>query len=105
MKGLRSFGTVVAFVGVAAGCRATDDLFCSKGGCEWTSQEWSNLQTLSPLPDPPPDPSNKYVGNEAAIALGHELYFDTRFSGNATLLDTLGAPVPYARAASGQPIK
>ena len=92
------------------GCRATDDLFCSKQGCEWTSDEWAKLKALSPLPRPTDDPdrygdrSNAQWNNPDAAALGHEFYFDTRFSGNATLVDTIGQTVPYARAATGQPI-
>jgi cytochrome c peroxidase len=103
-------GALVALGAAFAGCKATDDLFCSKGGCEWTSQEWSTLKTLSPLPRPTDDPdrygdsSNAYWNNSDAAALGHEFYFDTRFSGNATLVDTIGQTVPYARAALGQPV-
>jgi cytochrome c peroxidase len=81
-----------------------DEAFCSGGGCEWSAEEWARIKTLSPLPDPPPDTTNQYVGNDAAIRLGQEFYFDTRFSGNATLLDALGQDVPYARAAKGTPI-
>ena len=88
-----------------AGCGATDRLFCSGAGCEWTKAEWARLQALSPLPETPPeDRSNKYVGNADAVALGQRFYFDTAFSGNATLVDVIGGAVPYARAAVGQPI-
>ena len=86
------------------GCRAIDDLFCHGAGCDWTDEEWTRVKALSPLPDPPADGSNKYNDNPAAIALGQQFYFDPRFSGNATLVDTIGNPVPYARAAQGQPI-
>ena len=70
-----SFGfLIIASSAVAlTSCKALDDAFCSGGGCEWSTEEWARLQTLSPLPDPPPDPSNQYVGNEAAIKLGQEL--------------------------------
>jgi cytochrome c peroxidase len=88
-----------------AGCGASGDrLFCASAGCGWTKEEWARIQTLSPLPDPPADTTNKYVGVDDAAKLGQELYFDTRFSGNATLVDSIGNPVPYARAALGQPI-
>ncbi|MCC6998470.1 MAG: hypothetical protein IT370_27915 [Deltaproteobacteria bacterium] len=54
---------------------------------------------------PAPDTSNKYVGNEAAIALGKKFYFDPGFSGKATLVDMLSRPMTTAgRAAAGQPI-
>jgi cytochrome c peroxidase len=85
-------------------CRSIDDLFCNGAGCEWTEEEWARVQRLSPLPDPTPDPSNMYSGRADAIALGQQFYFDPKFSGNATLVDTLGSAVPYARAALGQPI-
>jgi cytochrome c peroxidase len=112
MKGLPAVAVAVTVTAVAisTGCRATDDLFCSKQGCEWTSDEWAKLKTLSPLPRPTDDPdrygdrSNAYWNNDAAIALGHEFYFDPRFSGNASMVDTIGQTVPYARAATGQPI-
>ena len=64
-----------------------------------TDEEWARVQTLSPLPDPPDDLSNDYDDRPAAAQLGQQFYFDTRFSGNATLVDTLGVAVPYARAA------
>ena len=37
------------------------------------------IGSLQPLP---PDPSNKYADNPEAAALGHKLFFDTRFSAN-----------------------
>ena len=84
-----------------AGCRAWTRRFAfSGGGSQWSAEEWARIQTLSPLPDPPPDPTNQYVGNEAAIQLGQKFYFDNRFSGIATLTDGLGQSVPYARAGS-----
>ena len=51
---------------------------------------------------PAPDHSNKYLGDPKAIALGHQLYFDSDFSGPATLLDMLNRPMTTAgRAAAG----
>ena len=88
-----------------AGCGASADrLFCASAGCEWTKEEWARIQSLSPLPDPTGDSSNMYWQDPDAAALGQAFYFDTRFSGNATLLDSIGNAVPYARAAAGQPI-
>ena len=89
---------------VLAGCGKLDAL-CEVPGCQLTGAEWQALQGLANLPDPPPDPSNQYVGNPLAEALGQKLYFDTRFSGDATQLDTLKRPTEYARAPKGQPIK
>jgi cytochrome c peroxidase len=86
------------------GCRAVDELFCNGAGCDWTDEEWARVQTLSPLPELPKDLTNGYAGNPDAERLGQQFYFDTRFSGNATLIDSIGNPVPTARAALGQPI-
>lgn len=88
----------------ALGCGETDAVFCGTPGCALSAHEWTLLQSLGGLPEtPPPDESNRYATLPAAQALGHRLYFDTGFSGAATLLDTLHRPVPYARAARGEP--
>lgn len=88
-----------------SGCGAIDSVFCATTGCELSEREWSLLQSLAGLPEqPPPDPSNRYATSAQAAALGQQLYFDTRFSGNATLLDMLRRPMPYARAPKGTPI-
>ncbi len=91
-------------VAAAVGCHSADKVFCASQGCAWTGTEWARVQTLSPLPDPPPDPSNAHWNDPAAAALGQAFYFDTRFSGTATLVDSLGRPVAAARAAKGAPV-
>src|SRR3954469_17255120 len=94
----------VAALGAAgallAGCGPIwDGLSCETPGCLFTKVEWARVTALSDLPEhPPADPSNKHEGSAAAQALGQKLYFDPRFSGGATLVDTLRRPVPYARA-------
>lgn len=94
-----------ALAGVAlVGCDRTDDLFCSDAGCGFTKEEWRSLAALADLPEaPPPDPSNRYVGNRAAEILGQKLFFDARWSGPSTQVDALRRPMTYARAAKGQP--
>ena len=87
----------------AAGCHATDKVFCGSLGCAWTDTEWSRVQSLSPLPAPPPDTSNAYSNSPAAAALGQAFYFDTRFSGASTLVDAIARPVAAARTAKGSP--
>jgi len=90
------------------GCRAVDDLFCNGAGCDWTDEEWARVQTLSNvndtkglgLPELPRDETNIYL-SDAAADLGREFYFDPRFSGVATLSDSIGRPVPFGRAAKG----
>ena len=85
-------------------CGAADALFCDTRGCTFSTRDWELLQSLAGLPEQPPDDrSNKFANDPAAAALGQALYFDTRTSGTATLVDTLGRPVPYARAPKGQP--
>lgn len=61
---------------LTAGCEA----ICGDGECIFTKQEWKDIQALSPLPDPPTDPTNRLDGNPAAIALGQMLFFETRYS-------------------------
>ena len=90
-----------------SGCRSVDKLFCNGAGCEWTKEEWARVQSLSNpaselgLPELPGNPSNAYNDNPEVVELGRMFYFDPRFSGNATLTDSIGRPVPYARAARG----
>ena len=72
---------------------------------EFTHTEWNDISSLAGLPPPPRDPANKYVGNPEAEMLGHQLYFDARFSGLATGVDVLGRPMSIpARAPKGAPI-
>jgi len=40
---------------------------------------------LSPLPDPPPDPTNAWADDPAAARLGQALFFDERLSGTGTV--------------------
>lgn len=50
----------------------------------WSEEEISLLRSfsLSSLPPLPNDPSNKYVDDARAVALGKKLFFDKRFSAN-----------------------
>jgi cytochrome c peroxidase len=90
---------------LACGCGAVDSALCGTSTCEFSAREWTLLRSLAGLPEQPPaDTSNRYSANPAAAALGQQLYFETRASGTATLVDTLGRPVPYARAAKGAPL-
>ena len=51
---------------------------------QWSADEQATLQGLSldTLPPLPSDPSNAYADDPAAAALGHQLFFDERFSAN-----------------------
>jgi len=103
-------GLMVVALGAAtaalslAGCGASADRwFCASQGCDWTKEEWARIESLSPLPDPPGDLSNDFWNVSDAAELGQAFYFDTRFSGNATLVDSIGNTVPYARASPARP--
>ena len=55
-----------------------DDIF--------TISEWDLIKSLSPLPDnPPPSPTNRVADNAKASKLGQMLFFDERFSKDATV--------------------
>jgi cytochrome c peroxidase len=47
----------------------------------FTPDEWAIIQTLSPLPAPPPDPSDAVADDPRAAALGQKLFFDPRAAG------------------------
>lgn len=88
---------------LSTGCGFVDKVVCDVPGCDFSTDEWARLSALGGLGPVPADRSNKYSTREDAARLGQKLYFDARFSGNAVLLDSLRRPVPYARAAAGQP--
>lgn len=94
---------VVAFSGALAACGDVDKLFCSSAGCDFSSEEWRALSALADLPAPPPDRSNKYIGNTGAENLGHKFFYDVRFSGPSLQTDALRRPVSQGRAVKGQP--
>lgn len=48
---------------------------------EFSDSERDILDTLSPLPGVPDDPTNAYADNPDAAALGQKLFFETRYSG------------------------
>lgn len=47
----------------------------------FTQSEWAVIETLSPLPALPSDPTNKYRDSDAAALLGQKLFFEPRLSG------------------------
>ncbi len=101
-----SGGTAATLLALAAtvGCHQVDSAFCSSHGCDWTDQEWARVKTLSPLGPPPADPSNAVADSPDAARLGQKFYFDPRFSGVATWVDSIHRPVDTARACLGKPI-
>jgi hypothetical protein len=57
---------VVAFAALAGCGGDVDKLFCSSAGCDFSTEEWRAVAALADLPAPPPDHSNRYVGNDRA---------------------------------------
>lgn len=47
----------------------------------FTPAEWERIQTLSPLPEVPEEPTNKYADDADAAALGHKLFHEKGYSG------------------------
>ena len=61
----------------------------------FSSREWALIQKLSPLPELPADPTNKYSDSPAAALLGQKLFFEPRLAGpiqvGTTVQGQLGA--------------
>jgi cytochrome c peroxidase len=53
----------------------------------FSADEWAVVQSLSPLPAVPPDPTNAYADDPRAAALGQRLFFDARASGQLVVGD------------------
>jgi cytochrome c peroxidase len=56
----------------------------------FSDAEWKVVQTLSPVPPVPPDPTNAVGDDPAAATLGQKFYFDANFSGPLVHPDNLG---------------
>ncbi|MCG3129201.1 MAG: Cytochrome c551 peroxidase [Phycisphaerae bacterium] len=52
---------------------------------EWSEQELRRIFQFSPLPEPPPDPTNRVYDDTAAARLGQFLFYDERLSGNGKI--------------------
>jgi cytochrome c peroxidase len=46
--------------------------------------EWRRINTFSPLPPPPPSPTNRFADNLAVAELGQRLWFEKRYAGEIT---------------------
>jgi cytochrome c peroxidase len=67
----------VAIIGLVVGCSSSSEDDPTK----LTAEEQASAAKLTPLPDVPADPTNKYADNAMAAALGQKLFFEKRFSG------------------------
>ena len=95
-------GVILLAVG-GLGCgNAVDGAFCDDETCLFSREEWSRIQSFSPLPAVPADPSNRFRGSPEAQALGRAFFSDPRFSGPATGVDALGRSASSSRAPRGE---
>ena len=69
---------------VSASLFAVSHSNAAPSGVDWNKTDIALLASLrlSQLPAPPPDPSNAFENNPAAIELGKRFIFETRFSRN-----------------------
>jgi len=99
-EGLSLALVVAGATTAASGCGG---FFCSDGSCGWSDQDKATLTSMSGLEAMSlDDPSNKYVQNPTAAALGKQLFHDTRFAGPETMLNAINRTMPYGRVAKGQ---
>lgn len=58
----------------------------------FTSEEFDIIKQFGPLPDPPPDPTNKYADDPMVAAFGQQLFFEKSYAAKLTIADpVLGA--------------
>ncbi|MDB4955482.1 MAG: uncharacterized protein JWO36_3051 [Myxococcales bacterium] len=72
---------LITFLGACSGDETIDG---------FTNQEWAEIAKLSPLGDPPPDPTNRVANDPGAAALGQMLFFEKELSGPVTFDATPG---------------
>lgn len=56
----------------------------------FTEEEWAQIRQMSPLPDLPLSPTNRFADDPAAARLGQKFFFDPRFSGALSHPDNEG---------------
>ncbi|MEZ4450675.1 MAG: cytochrome c peroxidase [Nannocystaceae bacterium] len=79
LLGLGALGLAPLSCNGAVGDDLVDDVF--------TNEEWAKIQELSPLLDPPDDPTNRYQHDAGAAALGQKFFFESDHAGPLTVGD------------------
>ncbi len=59
---------------------------CSEADVEFSDAERAIFGKLSPVPELPPDPTNKHADDPGAALLGQRFFFETGWTGTITLL-------------------
>lgn len=92
---VRRLAAVVS-LSLLGGCLGApeDAWFCDGPGCEWSTGDWRRVSALASPPMPPPELTNRYATNPAAVALGRRFFNDARFSGPPINKDALGRISP-----------
>ncbi|HEX3761622.1 MAG TPA: cytochrome c peroxidase [Kofleriaceae bacterium] len=54
---------------------------------QFTSEQFDLIKQLGPLPDPPPNPTNRYADDPDAAVLGQQLFFEKSYAGVLTMDD------------------
>ena len=52
---------------------------------QFTERNLERILTLSPMPPPPADPTNRYQEDPRAARLGHAIFYDERFSADGSI--------------------
>jgi cytochrome c peroxidase len=103
VRARRALVVVVAMLALT-GCGGwADSVFCTGAGCAWTPEEWSRVAALANPPPAPPDPTNSWADDPAAVALGRRFYFDAAFSGPSRMMDSIKRPTTLGRSPAAQP--
>lgn len=79
-----AYAIVAAVVAIVLGTRCLDAAASHAPRSTWSSSERATLRSLSlaSLGPLPADPTNRFADDPGAAALGEQLFFDTRLSGN-----------------------
>ncbi len=70
--------------------------------------EWEKIKGFSPVPSPPPSPTNRFADDDRAVVLGQKLFFEKRYSGaitfdHPTSEGLVGEPGKYSCASCHDP--